>query len=91
VRIVSKHGHTPIYLAADTCAPFLFVDDGKLKVLAAFTLNNELVTFYPFLAINQPSACLSVAKNLKQAEPLDKDKRSHKKMEAKSRATNEPV
>jgi hypothetical protein len=90
VYLISRHGQIALHIQPGKKAHFQFTDDGKLKVLAAFTLQNDLVTTYPFMAVANPSVCLLVQHDLMATEKF-RQKREAGGREAMHEASNAPV
>ncbi|MBW3597957.1 MAG: hypothetical protein KY475_11860 [Planctomycetes bacterium] len=92
VHLVSAHGEATFWgLPPGKKWHFQFVDDKKLKVLAAFNLDNTLVATYPFFAIKNPAACLPVQDGLIGTKDYTSGRETSERASESEGASNRPV
>ncbi|MGN6543410.1 MAG: hypothetical protein ACTHK7_00050 [Aureliella sp.] len=70
--ITSAHGVVSLFVQKGQCAYFNFVDDGKKRVLSAFSQTNELVAYFAFVPLDD--ACVLIENDAK--EPKKRSERS---------------
>lgn len=62
-------GYNMTVLKPGECVRWYFVNDGKVRVLSAFTLDNELVATFTFEPLNVPPAgCLQITEGASQVK-----------------------